>query len=268
MTTKHRFKGVVFDVDGTLITSSYKVSERMQETCRKLMKQGVWLSIASARPPKSVREYGEMIGSDGPLCALNGSIVVNLNGDVAWRSPIPLAVAQVVMNRFVGDARVSLNAYADDRWFVNAINEQVKLEASVTSIEPMVVDDFDSIGPVEKILLITDGGLAPSLADSIAKEHQGVAVSRSALGYIEITASGVDKSTGVEQAARLAGISPEELVACGDGENDIGMLQNAGHGIAMGHAHPSLKSAASQVVGSNNDDSLAFALQKLFNLPE
>src|SRR5665213_434314 len=73
---ENRLKGVVFDVNGTLLNSSHQVSPRMQAVCRDLVEKGVWLSIASARPPVSVQKLAAIIGARGPLCALNGAVVL------------------------------------------------------------------------------------------------------------------------------------------------------------------------------------------------
>ncbi len=262
----HQFKGVVFDVDGTLFTSSYTVTECMRETCKKLMQKGIWLSIASARPPKSVRKIGEMIGSSGPLCSLNGSVVLKADGEIVSRFSIENTTARKLIAQFAEEPSVSLCVYAGDGWFVSKIDRRIEIEGGAVGFEPEIVSDLNSIGPVEKILLMADSDLATSLQAAVSQENSDVVVSRSAPEYVEITASGVDKSKGVQHAAGAVGIALSELVVCGDGENDITMLQNAGYGIAMGHAHESLRRAASQVVGSNNDDSLPIALQSLFNL--
>ncbi|CAN5610422.1 Cof-type HAD-IIB family hydrolase [soil metagenome] len=264
--TNRQFKGVVFDVDGTLFTSAYTVSERMRETCKKLIQQGVWLSIASARPPKSVRKIGEMIGSSGPLCSLNGSLILKADGEIVSRFSIPSATARSLTTQFAGNQRISLCIYAGDGWFISKVDRRIEIERAAVGFEPVIVNDFNAIGPIEKILLMAEPELAASLSTFVAQENASVVVSRSAPEYVEITASGVDKGTGVEHAARQVGITLPELVVCGDGENDISMLRNAGYGIAMAHAHANLLSVASQVVGSNNDDSLAVALQALFDL--
>jgi len=95
-------------------------------------------------------------------------------------------------------------------------------------------------------------------------ENDHIDVTRSKPCYVEIAPSGVDKAQGVEAAARRAGLSLGEIVACGDGENDVTLLQTAGYGIAMGHAPDGLRRVADQVVGSNDDDSLPMALNALF----
>jgi Cof subfamily protein (haloacid dehalogenase superfamily) len=264
--TNDQFKGVVFDVDGTLFTSAYKVSDCMRETCKKLIEKGIWLSIASARPPKSVRKIGEMIGASGPLCSLNGSVILKADGEISSRFSIASATARSLINQFAGNQRISLCIYAGDGWFISKVDRRIEIEGAAVGFAPEIINDLSSIGPIEKILLMAEPELAASLSAFVATENPSVVVSRSAPEYVEITASGVDKGTGVEHAAREVGLVASELVVCGDGENDISMLRNAGHGIAMGHAHANLLSVANQVVGSNNDDSLAVALRALFAL--
>jgi hydroxymethylpyrimidine pyrophosphatase-like HAD family hydrolase len=104
-------KGVVFDVDGTLLTRNHRVSKHMQATCRALVDKGVWLSIASARPPGSVRQIGEAIGATGPLCALNGAIILGQDGVIQQRISLPQRTALELIARFTRDSRVSLNLY-------------------------------------------------------------------------------------------------------------------------------------------------------------
>ena len=76
----------------------------------------------------------------------------------------------------------------------------------------------------------------------------------------------MDKKLGIASAARYAGLSLQSLVACGDGENDVTMAAECGFGIAMAHAPSALRAVASQVVGSNDDDTLPTALAALFGL--
>jgi len=255
----------VFDVDGTLLTSRHEVSPRMQAVCRVLAGQGVWLSIASARPPTSVQRIAQAIGAHGPLCALNGAIILRQDGTLERRLSMPLEIASALIRRFMLDDRVSLNVYSGTEWTVPQMDGRIQAEARIVGFEPKVSPNMDRIGSVEKILIMTDEALAAALIQALAADDTAVVVARSNPFYVEITPVGVDKALGVGEAARLAGLSPGELAVCGDGENDITMLTQAGYGIAMGHSPLRLRSVAQQVVGSNDDDSLPAALEVLFN---
>ena len=85
----------------------------------------------------------------------------------------------------------------------------------------------------------------------------------SSLGYnIEINAAGVDKGTGLMELGALLGIRPEEIMACGDGDNDIRMLELAGVGVAMGNAGKNVKAAADYIAETNDHEGAAKAIVK------
>ena len=63
------------------------------------------------------------------------------------------------------------------------------------------------------------------------------------------------------------GVDPAHVMAMGDGENDIEMLQLAGLGVAMGNAGPKLKAVADVVVATNDQDGVAEAIQKFVLQP-
>ncbi len=81
-------------------------------------------------------------------------------------------------------------------------------------------------------------------------------------GLIEISPIGVSKAVGVAEVARPLEISAEDIVAFGDMPNDVPMLRWAGHGVAMGNAHPEAIAAANEVTAANSDDGLARVLER------
>src|SRR3954447_8269429 len=108
-------KGVVFDVDGTLLTSANTVSRRMQEVCRALGEKGIWLTIASARPPTSVLRIADEIGASGPHCALNGAVVLARDGSMLTRLCLPREIMAGLVARREGDSSRPLQGVPDGR---------------------------------------------------------------------------------------------------------------------------------------------------------
>ena len=83
------------------------------------------------------------------------------------------------------------------------------------------------------------------------------------LGYnIEINAAGVNKGSGLVSLGRLLGIRREEIMACGDGDNDLLMLKEVGFGVAMANAEEEVKKAADYITLSNEEDGVADAIEK------
>lgn len=79
---------------------------------------------------------------------------------------------------------------------------------------------------------------------------------------IEINAAGVNKGKGLLELGEILGISREEIMAFGDGDNDIAMLREVGFGVAMENADEEVKAVADYVTGSNDEDGVAKAIAR------
>lgn len=94
-------------------------------------------------------------------------------------------------------------------------------------------------------------------------EREGVFELVGSLQYnIEINAVGVNKGTGLVNLGKMLGIRQEEIMACGDGDNDIAMLKEVGFGVAMANAEEKVKAVADYITESNNDEGAAKAIEK------
>ncbi|WP_437818665.1 Cof-type HAD-IIB family hydrolase [Sorangium sp. So ce1078] len=260
------FRGVAFDLDGTLLRSDHSVSPEMRSLCSALTGQGLLVTLISSRPPRSVEQIAGSLGLQGPWAALNGAFVVGPGRTILDRSPLPEATVEHILARYGRDERISLNLYAGFDWIVQATDRRVRAEADIVGFPPTVDAGFSSRPAIEKLLVITDEGSSDNvrLAEELAALDDGIAVARSKDNYIEITRSKIDKGRALAFIAERRGLSAREMIAAGDGENDIPMLKACGLPIAMGHSPQPLKQAAELVVGSNDDDSLTDAIGRLF----
>ncbi|WP_437692340.1 Cof-type HAD-IIB family hydrolase [Sorangium sp. So ce176] len=258
-------RGVAFDLDGTLLRSDHSVSAEMRSLCAALSRQGILLTLISSRPARSVEEIARGLGLEGPWSALNGAIVIGSGREILDRSPLPEATVERLLARYGRDERVSLNLYAGFDWIVQAVDVRVRVEEHIIGFAPTVDAGFASRPVTDKILMITDEATGGAwLAQELEALDDDVAVARSKPNYIEITRSKIDKGRALAFIAASRGLSAREIVAAGDGENDIPLLKASGYPIAMGHSPQSLKQVAELVVGSNDDDSLTDAIGRIF----
>jgi hydroxymethylpyrimidine pyrophosphatase-like HAD family hydrolase len=79
---------------------------------------------------------------------------------------------------------------------------------------------------------------------------------------LEIVPEGVDKWVGAQRLIRHLGVPRELFMAVGDGMNDLGLVANAGVGVAMGNAVPAVKAAAAAVVSSHDEDGIVEAFER------
>ncbi|GFH26796.1 uncharacterized protein HaLaN_25008, partial [Haematococcus lacustris] len=106
--------------------------------------------------------------------------------------------------------------------------------------------------PVRKLLLMT----SPQLQGTQAKTMQAVP------NMLEIVPQSVNKWAGMKRLLQHLRVTPAELLAVGDGDNDLELITGAGVGVAMGNATPRVKAAADAHVASNDDDGVAQALEQ------
>ena len=134
------------------------------------------------------------------------------------------------------------------------------------------VEDFvataQGVGIV-KCIIVGDPTLLPALEIEMQETLKGKAgVFRSEPFFLEIVPVGIDKAEGLSILLDKIGMQPSELIAFGDGYNDIPMLQFAGLGVAMGNAAEDIQKAADMVAQSNDDDGIAVLLEKLILRPQ
>jgi Cof subfamily protein (haloacid dehalogenase superfamily) len=139
------------------------------------------------------------------------------------------------------------------------VDEYIELESRINSLPIKEVDNFPEYfkEDVVKCLLCADPSRTAELEKAFRDCMGGkVSVYRSEAFYVEAMPLGVDKASSIAYMLPLIGLTREDCVACGDSYNDIGMIQFAGVGVAMGNAKPEVKEAADVITYSNEEDGL------------
>jgi len=117
--------------------------------------------------------------------------------------------------------------------------------------------------PINKLLLVGDPVDMPHVEELMQQKFAGkLSIYRSAPFFIETMPLGVEKSASLALLLKNMGLGPENLMACGDGWNDLPMIRYAGMGVAMGNAVPEVKQAAKYVTADNEHDGVGLAVEK------
>ena len=100
------------------------------------------------------------------------------------------------------------------------------------------------------------------IRERLSKEFPDCAVVKGVPTNLEITDEQATKGNAILKLGELLGISREEIMVCGDSQNDMEMIKAAGLGVAMGNAMPEVKKAADYITLSNEEDGVAAAIEK------
>ena len=123
--------------------------------------------------------------------------------------------------------------------------------------------------PVPKFLMMDDGDYLAMVEPRVkAAMGKNFSIYRSEPFFIEIMPKDVNKATSLDHMLEGMGLTRENAICCGDGYNDISMIEYAGTGVAMGNAQPAVKEAADYITGTNDEDGLVEVIDKFIMKPE
>ena len=257
------YKLMACDYDGTLTDSRSRVSEHTRECIQRVLDAGKFVTLCSGRTPVEENGLRRMFPAV-PLILANGSILQNAaTGELLMEETMDPETALRVMRwaRHKGGAAMiwtPKGLYADRVNYYSRRYEKKVFRLSEKLRRPEQAAEEG----IYKIMLV---GLPRSIARAKERlpELCGAvnAFTSSSVG-LEIVAPTVDKAFGLRKAAEYLGIAREEVIAIGDGENDIPMLRWAGLGIAMENAPDSVKAVADEIAPDCDHDGAAWAMEK------
>jgi Cof subfamily protein (haloacid dehalogenase superfamily) len=270
MNTTRRVRLLVIDVDGTLLTSDYQLTALTRTAVQLVMTQGVQVVLASARSPRALHPIMRELSITGLAICYSGALTCRISPDPQEPSKavaeqrIRLSSAHRVLRAGL-QRGLSLGWYCGDDWYIASWDAALERESRLTGVPPIVKPDLAHLRWAPHKLLAIAG--APALmrellllVGTLPPDCTG---QFSLANYLEITPHGVDKATALLALGQQLGITPADMVAIGDGENDIAMMRLVGLGIAMGNASPAVQAAADWVTETNNRDGVALAIARL-----
>ncbi len=262
------FKAAFFDIDGTLV--SFKTHEVPESTCRaiaKLRAAGVKCFVSSGRHTANIDNLGSL-EFDG---------YVTVNGGMTYyedrlidANPIDRADVRAILRilypapgtepavfrpfpiNFVLRDRLVMN-YADD-----VVEETYR---QLNFVNRPQVADLRQFADADVFQMISFFGVDDEPRVMSVLSHCGS--ERWSPAFTDIVPRGQDKVRGIRRVCEEIGASPGEILAFGDGGNDVAMLRFAGVGVAMGNASDAVKAHADMVCPAVDDDGILWAVDKL-----
>ncbi len=270
MNTTRRARLLVIDVDGTLLTTDYQLTALTRTAVQHVMAQGVQVVLASARNPRALHAIMGELGITGLAICYSGALICRISPDpqepseAVTEQRIRLSSAHSVL--CTGLQRgLSIGWYCGDDWYIPRWDAALERESRLTGVPPIVEPDLAHLAQAPHKLLAIAGApaLMPELSLLVGTLPPDCTGQFSLANYLEITHHGVDKATALVALGQQLGITPADMVAIGDGENDLALLRQVGLGIAMGNASPAVQAAADWVTETNNRDGVALAIARL-----
>lgn len=271
-------KVIVTDLDGTLLNSNSQINPKTKETLLKLQRDGYHLVLASGRPTPSVVGIAkelEMDLYDSYILTFNGAHVMNFQSkEVIYQQPLSVESSKAILGHLESFEVVPMVCIDDTMYvedvFAGMVEHQgvmkniIEFESRIGNYKLCEVNnlkDFVS-QPLSKILITGNVDYLEANLEAFREPFATTnTITKSADFFVEFTDFGVDKARSLETILNKIGASMENVIAFGDGMNDLTLVQSAKIGVAMGNSSQTLKSHANYVTDSNDNDGIVLALE-------
>ncbi|MGX8833819.1 Cof-type HAD-IIB family hydrolase [Amedibacillus sp. YH-ame6] len=289
-------KLIAMDMDGTLLTQNNEILPKTKEVLMALQRKGIRLVLASGRSYSRLMKHAlelEMDRYGGYLVEINGSAIYDVQQGKRERlSQMEVPQIHELFHYFM-KWNVEILSHLDDGMY-DYMSEAIYQEKAEYRKVHNLPDDFPwTPGPFEllydnrqgyprhfhiqtpeeiqecanKISVTYHEDVIANVMEQARKDLKGrYWVGLTTPRWIEVMPLGVSKAHGLKIVGERLGIKVEEMMAFGDGENDMEMIAFVGMGVAMKNAFAGLKEIAKEVCESNEEEGVAKTLQRHFDL--
>jgi Cof subfamily protein (haloacid dehalogenase superfamily) len=256
---------IALDLDGTLLDSNGRISPQNESAIKKALRQGIQVIIATGKTRWSAEAAIAQLGLQSPGVFTQGLTIYDADGALLHETTVPQETAVSILT-YLEAQQIHHLAYCSDQLrtpYHHAYS--VLLHTKYHEPLPIVVGPLSEALPhfhINKLLISDEANNDATRAELARLFGAQATVTQAVQEYIEVLPLGTSKGRGLRWLLNELGVAETAVLAVGDGENDIEMLQLAGVGVAMGNATDHVKAAADVIVGSNNESGVAEAIKR------
>lgn len=260
---------IAFDLDDTLLRDDLTVSGEDIAAIRLAAERGIHILPASGRRLSAMGPALQAIGHQGPVISFNGAYAsMYPSGEALYQRFLPpeACLTAVQTAKQLG---AYIQLYDQEDFLFETHCGESRLYAEVSGGGGTAVGDLSAFihnhnQPSQKMLVIeNDPGkierVRIALKDALG---EGISIFYSKPHYLELTHPEASKGHAIAAIAQRYGIAPKDVLAIGDGENDLPMLTFAGIGVAMGNASEAVRQKADAVTATNMQGGVGLAIRK------
>ena len=269
------YRVIALDLDGTLTNHEKIVTPKTRKALLKAQDDGAIIVLASGRPTYGIQPVAECLElgkRGGYILSYNGGKIVNTKTKEELFSQFLPDYVIPIIYKYAKEKNHALLGYAGNEIITEMPDDQyVKEESRINKMNIRQVDNLlEHLEPHPTKLLMTGDPADMIKAEEDLAELLGsyMDVFRSAPFFLELVPQGIDKAQSLRRLLAKVNLTPEDMIAFGDGYNDLSMLRLAGMGVAMANAAPEVRAEADYITLSNEEDGVAAALEHFSCLPE
>ena len=260
---------LVLDLDGTLTNSKKEITEPTKQALIDIQEKGKKVVLASGRPtpgilPLAKELHLEKYGSY--ILSFNGARIIDCRSkELLYNRTIPSEVIRPIYE-MLKSYDMDLLTYTDTHILSGMkTNQFTELESRINQMPIVQTDDFLSeiTFPVNKLLGTGNKEIIAKALEMVKSHfHSQLNIYLSEPFFLEIMPQRIDKAHSLQKLLNSIGLTADSMICCGDGYNDLTMIEYAGLGVAMENAQPLVKESADYITKSNDEDGILHVINE------
>lgn len=260
-----KYKLVAVDMDGTLLDTNGKIRNETALAIKKTINNGVQFIVSTGRPIQGIKKYNDILNLKGPAITYNGAMIVSLeNGEILYEQSLKKSDAKKILN--IGNKNeITMCVWSKNQLYVNILNDKVNNYIKLSGVKPILIYNYQELleKPISKILWYDTVEKLEEVKKELSFDlFEEVTFCNTQPIFLEFFNSRVSKGEALKFIGKIYSISTHEMIAIGDGANDLSMIQYAGLGVAMGNASIEIKNCAQFITASNDENGVGKVLEK------
>lgn len=263
-------KLIAIDLDGTLLNEEKQISPENKEALAKAKAQGVKIVLCTGRPLAAMAHYLQELGlveeGDYSITFNGGLVQKNDTGEIIEKKAMAVSDIQRLYT-LAQELELPLDVLSDNvvLQLPSAPNKQSLYNVlnNLLQFQPAELADITDEFVLNKaVIAYEQEELDAKIKEIPSAYYDSYEIIKTRNVLLEFMPKGVTKAYGISLLAKDLGLDPSEVMAIGDEENDLPMIEYAGLGVAMENAVPFVKEAADHVTASNIEHGVAKAIQQ------
>ena len=240
---------------------------RTLQVLTRARESGLHVIVVTGRMVQSLQRIMPLSILDEPAICYQGAAVVDAGGTWLLHVTIDVDLAKETIAALETEG-FDPNVYVDDELYVSHLTEHAEAYASFQGLDIHVVGDVGRWleRPPTKVVCVGDSDLLDGVELRMKETFRGrLTISKSLPYFLEFTALGITKGSGLDFLSERMGFTPEQTISFGDGENDVELVEWPAYGIAVENAHPRVKAVADWICPAAADEGVASVLEALLD---
>ncbi|HEY4814410.1 MAG TPA: Cof-type HAD-IIB family hydrolase [Chthoniobacterales bacterium] len=245
------FRLAAIDLDGTLLGPDKQIGPDNAAAVQRLRDNGVTVIIASGRRHQNSVRFQRQLGLKGPIIACQGGLIRDgESGNVVEAHFLPQSVTRQIISDAERNDIQTIYYHLDHLYVAERHNRWIDLYESRVGERAEILPNLEELDGRRALKLVCYGDpnvlakVRPGMSADYSDKADVLSTERENLEFMP---RGISKATALAKVAAQYGVRQEEVLAFGDGENDVTMLAWAGLGVAMGHGNQAAIKAAKRV---------------------